>query len=413
MWSFILLLNTRTWSRFNTPLPLALTVFLLLSICVSLVLGSFSRRQFRFERLEILPKRRSSITIMLVLLYLLDFAYSGSVPLWSFVVEKSATYSAADFATIPGVHALLVPFGLFYAVYLFYLLLCFPKKRSLRIEFSVIVGVQVLQFSRGSLVALALACVLLGAASARSLAASRNHAQTLDAGGEIILADTPDDGTPPVRLRTRRKTLRTVVVSAVAVVAVLFLFGVAGSLREGSSWSDISDIETMGRFTEYPAWLPPQFMWAFAYLTTPLFNLANNIEHGLLSPAQFFASSFVPDIVSKRFFPTLVTSRSDYILDAPYFNAGTGFIAPAYNGGMLGLYIAFSVLVVLCLTIQGLARANSVNAAYRAVIHSLLCVSAGLFFFYNTLTNTAISLALIYPLIGAFLRFAFNRRSSA
>lgn len=363
-WGAVLLCYHLGWSAFNQPLNPGLAVFFGFVIAVCLCIGFLKRKRFAFVRPKAYRRKGPGVTLALVGAYLLEFLYCREIPLFTYIIHKTDVYATGGYTGFPVVHVFLVSFTAFYAVYLFYLFVCFPGRRGLLPELLALWGMMALLCSRGSLVMSAVLCANLGVAAGRGKGVLRGLVRVL--AGLLVLA------------------------------LVAYAFGGLGNLREGGGWNDTANIQRMGRYVRYPAGLPKQYMWAYSYLTSPLANLNNNVAFARPDLPRYLASAFVPDFLSKRLFPALVTNRGDYYLTAPYFNASTGYIAALYNGGIPGLYGMFLFQLAFFAFVERLAR-RARREAYTVSAWSALALMGVLFFFYNTNTLSAVLLQAVYP----------------
>jgi oligosaccharide repeat unit polymerase len=103
-----------------------------------------------------------------------------------------------------------------------------------------------------------------------------------------------------IYLYSRRKVLSFTkkLQMTLCVVLTLFFFGVLGNFRSGSEALDI----VAGISPNCPSFLSDAFLWAYAYLTTPLNNLNHNIEIYLIF-------DFNPSVIIRGLLPSPLRSN--------------------------------------------------------------------------------------------------------
>ena len=122
IWAIVLSFYELGWSNYCTTLNGFTLSFFVISIIVSFILGTVFRNAFKYTSLEedAVISRNHTVTILIWIMAIADFAYEKDVPLISILMGRS-TYS--DFAGLPLVHTVLENMVIFFSAYLFYLFL--------------------------------------------------------------------------------------------------------------------------------------------------------------------------------------------------------------------------------------------------------------------------------------------------
>lgn len=355
IWGTVLLLYSLGWSDLCSPLQPELKAFFSLTVVVSAFFGYIFRDTFTIKKSEHFQRRSSIITIVLIAACLLEYYVCAQIPLIAII---TGTSDYTSFTGIPTLHTIIDTFALFYAQHLFFLFLCFPKKKGLLIEYAAIVIVAfLLQFNRGQI----LICAYISAALFTGI--------------------------------NKKIKKRYWLILAVTAIVIMFAFGALGNMRMGYRWNDTSYFETLGMFNSaYPKWLPKQFMWPYIYITSPLSNLNYNATFYKLDVnLTHLFWSFIPDFISKRL---LVLEAP--LLKVPYFNVTSAFGEIYVRGGIIGMIIYWFVLlffqwfVAMCLHSD-----NECKALTLGIMSGIVAFT----FFTNTIAYSAISFVAIYPIV--------------
>jgi hypothetical protein len=197
-------------------------------------------------------------------------------------------------------------------------------------------------------------------------------------------------------------TLKRGISLAAIAVAGLFLFGLFGDLREGSS----EVIQKVGRPSAAfkASGVPAPYLWTYIYLTSPLANLELAVANPSLegsSVAEFAISEMLPDFISKRVLPQLA-SYSSLVQERVF----TPEVSPGLNVATLygrafvmlrwtGATILFAQLCLLILVYVRLIR----DSPYRLPCLALLNVFVLFCTFHNMLSYTGLILQLVWPLL--------------
>lgn len=354
IWSIVFILYELGWSNYCTALNGVTLSFFLISIILSFVLGTIFRKAFVYVPLDGCEvDRNHSVTIIIWLMAIANFAYSRDIPLFSILLGRT---SYSDFAGLPLVHTILENMVIFYSAYLFYLFLE-TKNKNLLIETLSLLLILLLLFHKGALSFCIFSILNLAIAKAKS-----------------------------VYGRLKGKTIVWIVI---AVLLLIYINGGLTNLRSGASWNNDSFPRGVGRINDkWPKWLPIQFSWAYTYIVTPVGNLNLNITKLIPKGSVLgLVLTIVPDFIVKRIFPSYQIKTGTALLYTPVLNACTGFIESVENfgaGGMWYYFIAATFVILFFIWLRG-------NDRYRSVYFSILSMMIAFLFFYNTFNSAATS----------------------
>lgn len=82
-WIVVLILYKLGWSDLCLPLDKGLSIFLIISIVFSFIIGKSIDKNFKFIILSENPHRNKKITYYLIFFYFIDFIYAKKIPLLS------------------------------------------------------------------------------------------------------------------------------------------------------------------------------------------------------------------------------------------------------------------------------------------------------------------------------------------
>ena len=368
VWTIILLLYHLNWSEFSQPLDKGLLFFLIFTIIVSFILG-YLLKPYRYNK-NIFPRHNTKIiTCALWIGFILNFIYARYIP---FLALINGNYSYVEFEGIPTLFPFLYTFSLFYFFYLIYYFFI-TTKRTFLIQALSLFLIFLSFFSRSLLV-----FALLGTALIKIMTYKKHTGNRI------------------------KFNLKNLFIIFFIIIVVCYMFGVLGNIRVGLSWNDCSFIERIGLYENYPEWLPKQFMWLYSYLISPLANLNYNvIQNNCTQELSRFLVCFVPEFISKRFFPALVvSSESETLLIRSYFNAQTAYVDFYYSYGVLGCYISYMVLAIIGVSVHCLGKIRKI---YTPIMVVVLGIFITMTFFYNVFYYTLTSLLLIWCIMYIFL----------
>lgn len=368
IWMAVVGLYALGWSSLNSALDPALLVFFCVSIVVAIIMAALSD-PIPLVKLRWVKRRKPVITIALFFGFLADWAYRGGLPVLQSYQGYDPTSTAELSVGIPVFHVVLMAFAIFYAMYLSYLYLSDVQNKGYLWEFLLLIGMLVLNNSRGYVVFCLFIMLLL-----YSSFNSKGFRQTKV--GSIVLI-------------------------VFAALGVIFFISAAGNIRSGFAWNDCSYIETIGYFSNYPEWLTKHFMWGYSYATSPLANLNLNCLHysGNLNVSALFFS-FLPEQLSAGPLSRDVTIY--YVVN--HLNAVTGFATFVSAAGVGGAYVAFAGMILLYTLIKALLRKFRVLETFG---NALLCFLALAMIFFNCFTTSALCYIPLFLIVASYY---LNRR---
>lgn len=364
IFSALLFLYNLNWSDMNTKLDSALLIFLIATIIISLLLGIANRRRFIFVKLEDYKKKNSIVLYFIIAFNIINFLYEMQIPLIS-IMLGSSRYK--DFYGIPTLHALIGIFSTFYAAYIFYLFVCFPKRKSLLIEFIILFFMQLLYFNRGGMIIYLFIAGIITFASLR-----------------------------------KKIVLKHIFIISIGILIFLFFFGILGNLRSGFKWNDNSFIERIAFFNDkYPTWLPKEYMWAYSYITSPLSNLNHNIvNHVNEINFKNYLSTFIPDFIGRRLYIADANSLKPKLITVN-FNAVLGYTSSYLYGGIIGMYMMYIYIFAGSSIILRIVKPIK---SYFVPAVAIINLAVVFLFFSNTLSASVFSFPLAFPVIAIILK---------
>lgn len=369
VWLPIIFIYSLGWSDLYEPLAPDLKLFFTSTILLSAVLGYKFRKCFRFYKIDKCPTKLYVGTLLILIFSFYEFYYCDQIPLFA-IISGRAEYTS--FTGIKTLHVINTTFAGFYAQYLFYLFVCYPKHKIILLQYlAILFTVNVLVFNRGGLII--------------SLAMSA-----------LIFVSS---------LRKGRKTFVLSIGILLSLVG-LYYFGGFGNIRHGNAWNDTTMIERLGKFNDgFPSWLPKQYMWAYIYIVSGLGNLNHNI---ILDTSDFeslpFLSALLPDFLHKRL-PEIYQYKQPKLVEKS-LTVVTGFGNAYMNSGILGMYaVVFILYGFLFYLLNYLKPAKRFFIPYIAIMSSMVLF----LFFTSTLSFSGISFPLVYPILTAFKFRPFKR----
>lgn len=391
-WGFVLLLYTMGLSQLNAPLDGELATFIFVTVACSAVLAvlhSFRPPSARTSPDQTVQPARSRTgekrrlggwltTILIVVIFVVDFAYQRKIPLLAGGYDGyDVTQDIQATVGIPVLHVFVIAFAIFYALTRADSFFSHPT-RAFALQFFVLLLMLLLNNSRGYMVF----CLA----------------------GALIMAIAYRSGL--------KKPRRILIVTAALLGAYIIAvgIGVLGNIRTGLSWNDSSYITRIGLYQgSFPNFLGDEVKWLYTYATSPLANLNFNIStftaSGNLSHSLW---AFVPDSFGKY----EVAKSLNVAYQVTYLNASTGFIvAYGLGGGVGAMYLSYFIQILL-LEIGGwIARLlGTVEVLYGACASLMLII----FVFFNTFSNTATCFMIPLCLAtGVLRRRTIRRRAMA
>jgi hypothetical protein len=375
--SLALLLYQLNWSAIYPVLTLPLICFLSITFIVAIYLGINVKNKdvFTYKTIHY-NSNVIRITILNYLLWSVNMAYSGGIPLLSII--------RGDFSNIrefgmPILHVSIVGFTIFFCLYLFHQYLSSSRKQLLYLYVANLL-VPMLAFNRSLLMNIIIGTLFL------YIHSKQNQIFKLRFVKQLVARILP------------------------IMLVVLFIFGFIGNVRTANQLTtnyqgDSDDLILMignAKPEFYNTGLPKELFWAYIYLSSPLANLQENISFGRdknivnQNYTDFLVSEIVPDFISKRINGMQGREENPSLLIHPALNVGTVYLGSYYYLSWIGLILmgtfimAFPIVYISllrtdeCLFICGVAMLNTM---YFFVI------------FDNIFALSGMSFQLVYPLI--------------
>lgn len=314
LWLLILLLYSFKWSNLCIDLSPGLLIFILIIIVSSFIFAFIFRKLFYFKKLKENPHKKFIGTLIIISIYFINFIYSGSLPL--IAVLKGNSMDSANFQALP-LFFVLNAINMFYCWYLFYIFLCFKRKKVI-IELLLLLLMPLLLYQRQYLIFIFMGFFVL------------------------VISSLINNS-----LKTKYKIM---VLFGVGIAALLglYFFGIIGNSRYGL-WdkNDSSMIWELGKInSNFPSWIPREYAWTYVYLTSPLSNLQYNYELGISNDSSFFGYilEFIPNFASKYFnYKTLKP-----ILIEPSLNVCTAYTIVSLQSGIFGMIFFYIIQLIFC-----------------------------------------------------------------
>jgi oligosaccharide repeat unit polymerase len=309
------------------------------------------------------------ILVLLVCLYIADFAYSGDVPLLSLL---AGNYKYGSFPGIPTVHVFAVTFSGAFATIRFADFLYEGGGRRWRYLFESLIPLTyfALLNYRGALVLALISWAFI----------------------YII----------------RRGRLGPVPFLSIVTLAMigLYLFGAFGDVRTGG-------IEKLGKPTSSFAQsgVPRTYFWGYIYFTSPLANFQYTVdtadpEFKLRDSLEFVPAELLPDFLSNRILPLLGAERRATPEIGPGLNVATIYARSYLYFGWIGVFMMFCWLIACILLYLRLILKSAYGVPSLALLNTLIFFCT----FDNMIAQSFLALQLIWPLLLPLLsRRLFSR----
>lgn len=356
------------WSTLYPRLGLSLFVFYLFTILVCGVAGVLLQLCKPFSYRPIGEARGNvAVIISIYLLYAAELLYTGTLPIYA-LLQGNFKYAEEGFG-LPVIHTFLVSFNTFYAIFLFHQYVSTRKRRLLWFFLLVLLPFILLVY-RSSILN-----VLLGALI-------------------VFLFHKP---VIPLKL-----ILKTIA----GVLLVFFLFGFMGNLRSANG--DATYIPRASGATEefLNSYIPKEFYWSYLYVASPVANLQNNINL-VKSPEGNYN-----DLVLNEFLPAFFTK---FIVKAeekkfhqinPFLNVGTIYVFSFSYLRWTGMILMFLYFLILFNGYYLLIRkSDTYKVTGMAILFNMIIFAN----FHNTISYSASSLQLIYPVLFSIVTFFMNQ----
>jgi hypothetical protein len=365
---FALLAYGLGWSDLYPPISTELIGFLSLTIILHLTLS------FYWKSRIITPTQPSEVflnpvltTIFIYSLWTLDFVYEGGIPLVKILLNQPYNYRLFGF---PSIHVFTVTFASFFTVYLFTLFISSRKQIYINL-YLINLFAALLIYSRAMLIFNIVASAFVYLLLSTSFSWKRVGALSI------------------------------------GFIALLFFFGVLGSLRVSFEAKekynpDLFLVTGQASTSFRKSWVPREFFWGYIYVSSPLANLQQNINTFNVPPfsisrtAQHINNEMLFDFISKRInkITGIEREKENPIPQRP-FNVSTVYSRSFSYQGWVGMFTIAAFILILPLVYVRLLPVNSYQLTGIAILNTMY-----LFLFYdNTIRFTGLGLQLVYPFL--------------
>lgn len=369
------LFYTLGWSNLYPKLRVNLFIFYLFTFIVCGILGTIILyvKPFTYTAIPVSNKNKTTI-VTIFFLYLIEILYSRNIPLFS-LFTGTFNYDESNFG-IPVLHTFLISFNSFYCLYIFHQYIS-NQKKSLLYLFLITLLPFVFLINRSSIISVIL-------------------------GSFIIFL-----------IGRQKISVKMAVRSFIGTIVVLYLFGYLGNLRSGHGDSTYipRSSEATEAFLNGP--VPNEFYWSYLYIASPVANLQNNIDNTIAPGGTFkqlIINECLPNFFTK-FLPFLQVPGIGFYQINPFLNVGTTYVysfSYAKWRGILFFFIYFIILVNLYYLL--LLKSYTYKVTGLAILFNIIIFAN----FHNTISYSASSIQLLYPVLFSMLKnITFKKTSLA
>ena len=351
------------WSTIYPPLSSNLLLFYLGSFILYLIAGYFSNKLYPFYYSRIRKSSYNTAFVAAILvLYLGEILIFRKIPLLA-IVTGDFTYGD-DFG-IPVIHTILVSFNSFYCVYLFYQYIS-KKNKTVLIQFLLLLMPFILLVYRSSILGVFVSCFF------------------------IFLLNT-------------RLNFKVIMSSVVTVLLIFYGFGFLGNLRSADG-DDTFIARASGATDEFlDGYVPNEYYWTYLYVASPVANLQNNINYTKQDEGDWklmFLNECFPDFMIK-FLPFVQREEKSFYQINEFLNVGTIYV---YSFSFLRwkgiIFMFFYLLFFINAYYWLIYRSSRFRIVGMALLFNLIIFAN----FHNTISYSASSLQLLYPVIFSILQ---------
>ncbi|GAA3736241.1 hypothetical protein GCM10022422_19160 [Flavobacterium ginsengisoli] len=317
----MLVYNLR-WSNYYNNLSVKLISFFCITFFLSFI-GGYILEITKKNKFKEIPVSYYNLTMLLFLWvgYILEFLYSGGVPL--LLVLKGSFGNYKDFTGIPTFHVILASYTIFLGVYFFHQFVSTKTNKKLLMFLILAVFPNLLVLNRGAIMITLIACLII------------------------------------YLMKQNIVKITKMIKIVLGVLVVLFLFGQLGNVRNELSADNKEYILSLGGATDefISGNVPFEYYWGYLYIASPLGNLDNLVNnydpkfdiHNV--PNLMF--EFTPDFISNRlrliFNDGEIEDISNYLV-VESLNAPTVYFRSYFLLGWIGMWSMyfFSMFSVIC-----------------------------------------------------------------
>lgn len=358
------------WSTLYPTLRLNLFLFYIFTFLVCLVLGLIINftKPFKYKAIN---ESKANVTILvgMYILYGVEVIYSRKLPLLG-LLTGTFDYSE-DLFGIPVIHTFLVSFNTFYGVYLFHQYISTGKKKLLWLF--IISNVPfILLVYRSSILS-----ILVGA---------------------LIV----------YLLEKKNISIKMISKTIIGVLFIFFMFGFLGNLRSGQG--DPTYIPRSSGATEkfLNSSIPKEFYWSYLYIASPVANLQNNINYIKKPQGSYkdlLLNEFLPGFFTKFF---IKEDQKEFNQINPFLNVGTIYVYSFSYLRWQGMILLFFYFIMIAnlyyLLIQ---KSDTFKVTGMAILFNIIIFAN----FHNTISYSASSIQLLYPVVFSMIKYFTNRRT--
>ena len=351
------------WSTLYPPLSASLLIFYVASFALYLLAGYYSNRLKPFY-FNTIPKSSYNVLFVTGILgiYLVEILLFRKIPLLGLL---SGDFTYGDNFGIPVVHTLVVSFNSFYCVYLFHQYIS-KKSKTLLLQFLLLLIPYIILVYRSNIMGVFLSCFF-------------------------------------IFLLNSKITYKVVLGSIVAVLLMFYTFGFLGNLRSGQG--DSTYIARASGATDQflEGFVPNEYYWTYLYVASPVANLQNNINLTKKDEGSWkvlILNECFPDFMIK-FLPFVHREEKSFNQINSFLNVGTIYV---YSfsflrwQGMIFMYFYFLIFINAYYWL--LYRSARFRVVGMALLFNLIIFAN----FHNTISYSASSLQLLYPILFSFLQ---------
>ena len=322
IWIFVMLVYNLRWSNYYNNLSVKLISFFCITFFLSFI-GGYILEITKKNKFKEIPVSYYNLTMLLFLWvgYILEFLYSGGVPL--LLVLKGSFGNYKDFTGIPTFHVILASYTIFLGVYFFHQFVSIKTNKKLLMFLILAVFPNLLVLNRGAIMITLIACLII------------------------------------YLMKQNIVKITKMIKIVLGVLVVLFLFGQLGNVRNELSADNKEYILSLGGATDefISGNVPFEYYWGYLYIASPLGNLDNLVNnydpkfdiHNV--PNLMF--EFTPDFISNRlrliFNDGEIEDISNYLV-VESLNAPTVYFRSYFLLGWIGMWSMyfFSMFSVIC-----------------------------------------------------------------
>ena len=324
------------------------------------------------------------VTYAILIGFVIEFMYHRNIPLLAILTNTNLSYH--EFG-IPTFHVILVTFNSFFSIVLFHSLLSKKTNRkNLIILFVLTLIPSILIMNRGMLMMIIMSCIFV----------------------YLIKYEN-------------KINIKKISLLSILLVVGLYFFGVAGNVRVNNTYQtntspfDNSLFLNIGGATEdfRNSIVPKEFFWAYIYISSPLANLQQTIDHyeheedlTLSDSAIFGITQLFPDFISKRVVSLYDIEIPNVHQITPELNVSTAFAQSYVILGWVG--VSLFIVLIFIFALFYIILLKKINSEYFVVGLAIL----NTIFIFNAFTNmfsfTGLSFQLIYPVIFSLFKLQKN-----